>query len=86
LLEGAGLGVAVTAGLAVDWATVAVGVGGGRDALVDVVAGALAVDEVAVEVAVGAVLAIIAVVTGCGAVGAGTAAVGVGVTAMGGAG
>ena len=82
MLEGAGLGVAVTAGLAVDWATVAVGVGGGRDALVDVVAGALAVDEVAV----GAVLATIAVVTGCGAVGAGTAAVGVGVAATGGAG
>ena len=69
------------AGLAVDWATVAVGVAGGRDALVAVVAGALAV-----AVAVGAVLAAIAVVTGCGGVEAGTAAVGVGVTAMGGAG
>ena len=44
------------------------------------VAGALAV-----AVAVGAVLAAIAVVKGCGGVEAGTAAVGVGVTAMGGA-
>jgi hypothetical protein len=79
LLEGAGLGVAVTAGLAVDGATIAVGVGGGRDALVAIVAGALAV-------AVGAVLATTAVVTGCGGVGAGTAAVGVGVTTIGGTG
>ena len=82
MIDGAGLVVVVTVVFAVDWATVAAGVGGGRDALVDVVAGALVV-----AVAMGAVLATIAVVTGCGGGGAGTAAVGVGVgvAAIGGA-